>query len=148
MTTDDIRQKTEVCDVSLTKEQKREAVDMTKNQMYKFEKLEVWSLSLDYIDMIYSIAKKMPEIEKFNLHSQIIRAATSMSLNIAEGSTGQSNAEQSRFLGISIRSLIETIACLKIVERRKYISGNEITDIIEMSEKLFAKLNAFRKSLG
>ncbi|HCB01759.1 MAG TPA: four helix bundle protein, partial [Anaerolineae bacterium] len=59
---------------------------------FKFENLDVWKLSLEYSDLIYELANKLPETEKFNLKSQIIRAATSISLNIAEGSTGQSDA--------------------------------------------------------
>ena len=34
--------------------------------MYKFEKLEVWQLSLDYCDQIYTVCEKLPEIERFN----------------------------------------------------------------------------------
>jgi len=50
--------------------------------MYKFEKLEVWELSLEYSDRIYDLAKNLPKIEYFNLRDQIIRAATSISLNV------------------------------------------------------------------
>ncbi|MCP4680998.1 MAG: four helix bundle protein [Desulfobacterales bacterium] len=115
--------------------------------MYKFEKLEVWQLSLEYTDMIYSIAAKLPDIEKFNLNSQITRAATSISLNIAEGSTGQSNAEQNRFLGMALRSLVETVACMKLIQRRNYVEKGETQKLYVLSEKLFAKLTAFRKAI-
>jgi len=114
---------------------------------FKFEKLEVWKLSLDYSDMIYDLANKLPESEKFNLNSQIIRAATSVSLNIAEGSTGQTNPEQKRFLGMALRSLVETIACLKLIERRDYAEVESINKIRKVGEELFAKLTAFRKAL-
>lgn len=60
---------------------------------YKFKRLEVWKLAMDYVDIIYAIADKLPRSEDFNLKSQIIRAATSIQLNIAEGSTSQSDAE-------------------------------------------------------
>ena len=46
------------------------------------------------------------------LASQIKRAADSVSLNIAEGSTGQSNPEFARFLGIALRSNIEVVGCI------------------------------------
>jgi four helix bundle protein len=85
---------------------------------FKFENLDVWKLSLEYSDLIYELADKLPDIEKYNLKSQIIRASTSISLNIAEGSTGQSDAEQNRFLGMAIRSLIETVACQRLITRR------------------------------
>jgi four helix bundle protein len=65
---------------------------------YKFEQLEVWQLALDYIDLIYKLAEDVPRSEEYNLKSQITRAATSIALNIAEGSQGQSDAEQARFL--------------------------------------------------
>ncbi|NIV33597.1 MAG: four helix bundle protein, partial [Anaerolineae bacterium] len=71
---------------------------------FKFEKLEVWQLSLEYVDMVYEIAGQLPRSEEYNLKSQMIRAATSVSLNIAEGSTGQTDAEQARFLGLAVRS--------------------------------------------
>ena len=59
---------------------------------YKFEQLEVWQLALEYTDLIYPIANKLPRSEETNLKRQIIRAATSIGLNIAEGSTSQSDA--------------------------------------------------------
>ena len=116
--------------------------------MYKFEKLEVWQLALDYVDLIYDLAKGLPRSEEFNLKSQITRAATSVALNIAEGSTGQTDPEQARFLGMAIRSLIETVACLRIIERRNFIEDvKQIERIDAQSRILVAKLHAFRKSL-
>lgn len=56
---------------------------------FKFEQLEVWRLFLDYIDLIYKIVGQLPRVEEYNLKTQMIRAATSVALNIAEGSTGQ-----------------------------------------------------------
>ena len=116
---------------------------------YKFEKLDVWKISLDLSDHIYALADNLPDSEKYNLRSQIIRAVTSISLNIAEGSTSQTDKEQSRFIGYAIRSLIEVIACLRIMERRRYL--NELSVKIEteqVAHKLFIKLQAFRSALN
>ena len=112
---------------------------------YKFENLDVWKISLELVDDIYSITDVLPESEKFNLKSQIIRAATSINLNIAEGSTSQSNSGQKRFLGYSIRSLLEVVACLRLIERRGYLSIEGNTELL--CEELFIKLQAFKKSL-
>ena len=115
---------------------------------YKFEQLDVWKLALDYIDLIYGLAEKLPRSEEYNLKSQITRAATSVALNIAEGSQGQSDAEQARFLGMAIRSLIETVACQQIIRRRKYFHDESLLDhVYENSQTLARKLQAFRKSL-
>lgn len=115
---------------------------------YKFERLEVWELALEYTDLIYTIAEQLPRSEQYNLKSQIIRAATSVGLNIAEGSTSQSDAEQARFLGLAIRSLVETVACQHMIHRRQYLDDTEpLRDAYRLSQKLFAKLQAFRTSL-
>jgi hypothetical protein len=36
---------------------------------FKFEGLEVWRLSLEYIDLIYEIADELPQDERYNLRS-------------------------------------------------------------------------------
>ena len=79
---------------------------------FKFEKLIVWQKSLDLSDEINQLAKSFPKDELYILASQIKRAADSVSLNIAEGSTGQSNPEFARFLGIALRSNIEVVGCI------------------------------------
>lgn len=114
---------------------------------YKFQELEVYKIALDYLDKIYNLARKLPETEKFNLRLQVERAATSIVLNIAEGSTGQSNAEQRRFLGLAARSYLETIACMDIMTRREYLQEIELRNIRDSGHQLFIKLQAFRKAL-
>lgn len=116
---------------------------------YKFEQLEVWKLALDYIDLAYKIAENLPRGEDYNLKSQITRAATSIALNIAEGSQGQSDAEQARFLGMAIRSLIETVACQQIIQRRSYLQNEELLKkMYDDSQILARKLQSFRKTLS
>ena len=116
---------------------------------YKFEKLEVWKLALEYLNLIYVIANKLPSFEEYNLKSQVVRAATGIALNIAEGSTSQTDPEQARFLGIALRSLIETVACQHLIKQRGYLKDPTLLDeAYQFSEKLFAKIQAFRKNVA
>ncbi|MBI3500406.1 MAG: four helix bundle protein [Bacteroidetes bacterium] len=119
-------------------------------QEYKFEKLEVWQLSIELFDLVYEIEKQLPKSEQFNLSSQFRRAATSISLNIAEGSTTASDSEFKRFLTIVLHSYIETYACYQLIVRRKYIdeNKNECIKFEETGSILFAKLQAFIKTLS
>ena len=117
------------------------------SETYKFQKLRVYQLTLEYVDVIYALKAQLPEAEKFNLSSQIVRTATSLVLNIVEGSTGQSDAEQNRFLSHAVRSYLETIACLDLVKRRNYIFKGEIDPTRQLGHELFVKLQAFRRSL-
>lgn len=116
---------------------------------YKFENLEVWKFALKFNAMVYDIADCLPQREKYNLSSQIRRASTLIALNIAEGSTGQSDAEQSRFLLFAIRSYIEVVACYKLIENRKYLDCTkvDISEFEKLGAILFGKLQAFRNSL-
>jgi four helix bundle protein len=114
---------------------------------YKFQELQVYKISLEYLDQIYALATKLPETEKFNLRPQIQKAATSVVLNIAEGSTGLSDAEQGRFLGFASRSFLETVACIDIMIRRKYFHQNELTVVKDLGNQLFMKLQAFKKAI-
>jgi len=116
---------------------------------FKFENLDVWKLSLEYSDLIYDVAERLPGKERFNLQSQIIRAATSISLNIAEGSTGQSDPEQNRFLGMALRSLIETGACQRLISRRNYVTDKAFMELLDSkAQELAKRIHAFRKSLA
>lgn len=81
---------------------------------FKFEDLRVWQMASDISAEIDELTFSFPKREEYVLSPQIRRAADSIALNIAEGSTGQSNAEFKRFLGISLRSAIEVIACLHL----------------------------------
>jgi four helix bundle protein len=115
---------------------------------FKFEKLEVWKLALNYIDLIYEIAEQLPRSEEYNLKSQVKRAATSVALNIAEGSTGQTDAEQARFLGLAIRSLLETVACQHLISRREYLPDvAPLREAYRQADTLAIKLQAMRKAI-
>jgi len=116
--------------------------------MHKFEQLEIWTLAIEYTDLCYSLAEQLPKREEYNLASQLRRAAVSVALNIAEGSTGQSDPEQARFLGMAIRSLIETVACQHLMNRRKYLDDiSLLREAYQASDKLAAKLQAMRRSV-
>jgi four helix bundle protein len=115
---------------------------------YKFQQLKVYQLALGYVDKVYVLSRGLPVMERFNLQNQLERAATSIVLNIAEGSTGQSNIEQRRFLGLALRSYLETVACFDIIERQGYLPGNTLMEIRELGHELFIKLQAFRKALA
>ena len=114
---------------------------------YKFQKLVVYQLSLEYVDGIYSLIQDLPDSEKFNLCSQLRRAATSITLNIAEGFTGQSDLELNRFLGLALRSYLETVACFDLISRRDYMPAEQIIPLRKDGHQLFMKLVAFRKRL-
>jgi four helix bundle protein len=72
-----------------------------------------------------------------------------VALNIAEGSTSQTDAEQARFLGLAIRSLLETVACQHIISRRESLQDvTLLRQAYRQAEMLVAKLHTMRKTIA
>ena len=115
---------------------------------FKFEKLLVWQKAADLSEMVNDLVKKFPKNELYILSSQFKRAADAISLNIAEGSTGQSNPEFCRFLGYALRSDIEVVGCLHLAWRRRYITSDEFDVLYQKCEELLVMIQALQKSLG
>jgi four helix bundle protein len=115
---------------------------------FKFEKLIAWQKAVDLSEMVHNISIAFPKEEIYILTSQLKRAADSVSLNIAEGSTGQSNPEFRRFLGIALRSNIEVVGCIYLAQRRKIITKEDFVRIYNSCEELLVIINSLRKSLG
>lgn len=97
---------------------------------FKFEKLEVWRESVELSSAVHNVTLSFPKDELYVLTSQIKRAADSVSLNIAEGSTGQTNAEFRRFLSFAIRSGIEVIGCIYLAKKRNLINEDDFNFIL------------------
>ena len=114
---------------------------------FKFEQLRVWQKSLELTSLVNNITKYFPKDELFVLTSQIKRAADSVTLNIAEGSTGQSNREFVKFLRYALRSNIEVVSCIFIAKERDIISKENFEKIYSMSEEILAMISALIKRL-
>jgi len=114
---------------------------------FKFEKLIVWQKAVDLSDIVNQLAKQFPKDELYILTSQIKRAADSVSLNIAEGSTGQSNPEFNRFLGIALRSDIEVVGCIFLAKRRGYMNEQSFELIYKRCEEILVMINSLRNTL-
>ena len=63
----------------------------------KHKSLEVYHASRELVKEIYTISRQLPPEEKFNMIPQIRRAALSVKLNLAEGSTRKSEVERKRY---------------------------------------------------
>lgn len=115
--------------------------------MFRFEKLEVWKLSMSYAHKIYDLTEKFPKLEQFGLTSQIRRAALSISSNIAEGSGSSTNKDFCNFLDIAIKSTIETVSQLFFAKERKYIKEEDIGILYDEAEILVKRIQALKTYL-
>ena len=115
---------------------------------FKFEKLRIWQTSMVFGEMIFGISKDFPKEELYSLTSQIRRAVDSIALNIAEGSTGNSQAEFRKFVGYSLRSLAEVVTCLHKAKLRGYIDEETFQSCYKQAFDLMNSIAAFRNTLN
>ncbi|CAN5405530.1 hypothetical protein BH23BAC2_BH23BAC2_22300 [soil metagenome] len=119
---------------------------MEEGSHFSFENLQVYQKSLDFVDLVYEVTKEFPKSELYNLTSQFKRAAVSIALNLAEGA-GDSNAQFSRFLQISLDSVKECVVCSTIAKRQRYISAEKDLEFRSKLAELSKMISSLKKYL-
>ena len=117
-----------------------------KEIKFKFEDLKVYNKSLDFVDVVYKISENFPDSERFGLKSQFTRAAISISLNIAEGSS-DTDKQFNRFLQMALDSVNECVVCSTIAKRQNYITFETDNDLREKLVELSKMITSLQKYL-
>jgi len=119
--------------------------------LFNFEKLELYQRSLEFINDIYNITKKLPKDERFGLSSQLRRAAMSVSLNLAEGFSNYYKKDKNRFFRIAKGSVYECIPGFTISLKQKYIEQKDFEIIYnqcyELSRRISGLIQYIEKNL-
>ena len=101
------------------------------------QKLDVYSFAQAFVFECYKLSKHLPDHEKFEIISQIRRAALSVHLNIAEGASRKSEVERKRFYEISRSSLVEIDAALDIANGLEYLKNYDVSKLGEAMIRCF-----------
>ncbi|MEP6794284.1 MAG: four helix bundle protein [Saprospiraceae bacterium] len=103
--------------------------------------LDVYKYSYALTLQAYKVAKILPADERFNLVSQIRRAALSVHLNIAEGSSRKSIVDRKRFYEIARGSLIEVDTAIGVAFGIDYVTPDQIDKLGEVIINTFKVLS-------
>lgn len=114
---------------------------------FRFEHLEVWKDAIAFASAIYRLTKKFPREELFALTSQLRRASSSISTNIAEGSGSSSKKDFCHYLDIAIKSAFEVVSLLQLALEQGYIAESEKSKLYKTAEILVKKMSSLKKSL-
>ncbi|MBI3882994.1 MAG: four helix bundle protein [Sphingobacteriales bacterium] len=116
--------------------------------MRDYKKLEVWKKSHEmYLYVKKNIAVKFPKEEKYELTSQLQRAALSVPLNIVEGCGRFTDKDFAHFLDNSLGSINETDYCSFAAFELAYISEQEYQTINKLVNEVRAMIISFLKFL-
>lgn len=94
--------------------------------------LVAWQRADDLFILIHKLAQEsFPSDERYELSSQIRRAAYSVAANIVEGVAREHTKERLQFMNVAWGSLAEVGYCLHVARRLGYING-EIYSRLEL----------------
>jgi four helix bundle protein len=111
--------------------------------MFDFEKLEVYKKAKAFHAAIITSVLNSEKIDSVT-KNQLRRAALSVPLNIAEGSSRFSKADRKNFCVISRGSVFECVAILEILKDQGQLSAEKFNTLYctaeEMSKMLFSMI--------
>ncbi|MFA5092140.1 MAG: four helix bundle protein [Candidatus Paceibacterota bacterium] len=116
-------------------------------ELSRFEKLNIWTESYRLTKNVYRLTVDCPAIERYGLVSQVRRSASSVGVNIAEGSGKRTSGDFRRFLAISKGSVYETIQHLMLLRDLSFVDSDMVSSTIDDYRRLAASFASFSASL-
>lgn len=120
---------------------------MEKTKIRSVWDMDVFKLAHELTLKIYKITNNYPKIEIYSLVSQMRRAAASIPMNLAEGSTRNSKAEYKRFVSIAKGSCGEISYQIILSRDLGYITADISKRLIERYNRVGQMLTRLTQSL-
>jgi four helix bundle protein len=125
----------------------RQMIRTERPDEFAFEKLNVYQHAKELRKGLYAVARKLPAFERHALQPQLLRAAVSITSNIAEGHGRYNYQDTTRFCRIARGSLCETIDHLSVCEDEEYVPEPEICALRKQALEKLKLLNGYMKYL-
>lgn len=109
---------------------------------FSFERLEVYQKALKWVDTADALHRRSLPRSLFSLKDQLIRAATSVALNIAESDGKWGSADKQNYFRTARGSLYECVAVVQVLHRRGILQDSEYGEIYRELESIGKMLTA------
>jgi four helix bundle protein len=116
--------------------------------MKSVEELDVFKLAHELTLKIYKVTLQFPREESFNLVSQMRRAASSVGMNLVEGSMRLNSREFRQFVGIARGSAAEVTYQLRLARDLDYIESDVFDELNSGFQRVGQMLTRLAQSLG
>ena len=107
--------------------------------VFQHERLEVYRLAIEFMGSSMGMAVRIPK-QRWFMADQLLRASSSIPLNIAEGAAEFRAAEKARFYRIARRSTAECAACMDVLQVMGILPAEEVdsgkTKLLNVAGKL------------
>ncbi|MBS3176641.1 four helix bundle protein [Candidatus Woesearchaeota archaeon] len=115
--------------------------------MRDYRELIVYQIAYDLVLQVYSIMPFLPEYEQKNIGDQLRRCATSIPINIAEGTGANSNKVLFNHLSYAYGSAKELGVLIQLCRDLKYIDEETYNKLNDRNETFKAKMYKYLVTL-
>jgi four helix bundle protein len=122
-------------------------MENTLHKFPTFEDLEAYKAARSFRKAMYAVSRNLPNFEKFELASQIRRAAVSLTNNIAEAHGRWHYLDHIKFVLQARGSLEELHDDLNICDDEQYLPVTEIARLKEQAMQVRKLLNGYLRYL-
>jgi four helix bundle protein len=119
---------------------------MENKKVKNFYDLHVWRDGHKLVLEIYRVTEKFPKEEQFGLISQLRRAASSITANIAEGFGRFHFKDKIKFYTQARGSLLEVQNFIFLAQDLKYLEKNMAREIFQDCNNVHIRLNSLIKA--
>lgn len=107
--------------------------------------LEAYKAARELLKECYKITSQLPVDEKYNLRQQIRRAALSVKLNIAEGSSRKSETERKRYYEVSRGSVVEIDTAFESAVDVEFFKAEDLVEVGKKINRTFGLITGMIK---
>ena len=112
-----------------------------------YRDLKVWQRGMKLVEQVYTLTEPFPASEKYELTSQLRRAAVSVPSNIAEGWGHSSQKQYIHFLELARSSLFKIETQIRIANRLGYVNADERDQLLSETDAQSKMLLSLMRSL-
>jgi four helix bundle protein len=105
--------------------------------------MKIWQEGMNLVQITYKMVKTFPDIEKYNLVTQLIRCAVSIPSNIAEGTSKKTDKHFSQFSDSRLGSAFEWETQLIVAYNEKYINEHQFRQLETKIQELQKMISGF-----
>jgi four helix bundle protein len=120
-------------------------MEENKTKIKSFTDLYAWKEAHKLVIMIYKTTELFPQKETFGLTNQLRRAAVSISSNIAEGFSRNTNKDKFQFYTMAQGSLTELQNQILVARDVDYLMNEEFKKLANQSVTVHKLINGLKR---
>src|SRR5262245_30497879 len=116
-------------------------------EIVSYRDLEAWQSGMELLLRIYDLASQLPQVERFELASQMRRAAVSVPSNVAEGQAYGPGRRYLHHVRVALGSVGELDTHIEAIRRIGYQTDKSLQQAVYLSAQTGRLLHGLERSL-